>query len=246
MSDIHKDSFRFYRKRCLLREDEVSFQLVLEESDLRVTCTKDLSLPMLECLAELRGQIKAWIQVQPEFRTSLVPVEVAPRAPEIVRRMAHAARLAGVGPFAAVAGAVAHMTAERFAPRYPDLLLENGGDIYMYSTRERLVGLLPRAQQEDFIQLRLLPEDFPLSLCSSSARIGHSLSLGKGDMAMVRAADGALADAFATSFGNMLHQADDVERVLRRAEREQRHGVDGVFVQCAGRIGIWGKMELAD
>jgi ApbE superfamily uncharacterized protein (UPF0280 family) len=200
---------------------------------------------MLDLVNELRGQIKAWIRLQPEFRTSLAPVPVPAGAPEIVRRMAVGAELAGVGPFAAVAGAVAHMVAESFAGRFPDLIVENGGDIYIYSRRERIVGLLPNPQGA-LIGVRILPEDCPVSLCASSAHIGPSLSLGKGDLAVVRATDGALADACATALCNMLREAGDVDRAVRRAEDMQKIGVQGVFLQCAERIGIWGKMELAD
>ena len=243
MNKVYADFFRSYRERCVPRDNERVFQILVEETDLRVTCAEDLSLPMLELVTELRGQIKAWMQVQPEFRTSLAPVPVPAGAPEIVRRMAAGAELAGVGPFAAVAGTVAHMVAERFAGRSPDLIVENGGDIYIYSRRERIVGLLPDPQGEP-IGLRILPEDCPVSLCASSAHIGHSLSLGKGDLVVVRAADGALADACATMLCNMLREAKDVERAARRAESLQKIGVQGVFLQCAGRIGIWGKMEL--
>jgi ApbE superfamily uncharacterized protein (UPF0280 family) len=244
MRKVHTDFYRSYRERCVPRDNEHTFQVVVEETDLRVTCTEDLSLPMLELVTELRGQIKAWIQLQPEFRTSLTPVPVPASAPEIVRRMAAGAAPAGVGPFAAVAGTVAHMVAESFAVRSPDLIVENGGDIFMYSRRERVVGLLPNPQGE-LIGVRVLPEDCPVSLCASSAYIGHSLSLGKGDLAVVRAADGALADACATALCNMLREAKDVERAIRRAKSMQKIGVQGVFLQCAERIGIWGNMELA-
>ncbi len=244
MNKVHRDFFRSYRERCNPRENERVFQLVVEETDLRVTTTEDLSVMMLDTVTELRGQIKAWIRLQPEFRTSLAPVSVPDTAPEIVRRMAAAAALVDVGPFAAVAGTVAQMTAERFASRFPDLIIENGGDIYMFSTRERLVGLLPHPHSGELIGLRVRPEDCPLSLCASSAFIGHSLSLGRGDLVVVRAVDGALADACATALCNMLREAGDVERVLRRAERMTPLGVEGVFAQCAGRIGIWGKMEI--
>ncbi|MCL1796348.1 MAG: UPF0280 family protein, partial [Clostridia bacterium] len=119
MSKVHADFFRSYRKRCVPREDERTFQILVEETDLRVTCSEDFSLPMLELVTELRGQIKAWIQVQPEFRTSLAPVPVPAGAPEIVRRMAAGAELAGVGPFAPVAGTGAPMVADSFAGRSP-------------------------------------------------------------------------------------------------------------------------------
>ena len=84
-----------------------------------------------------------------------------------------------------------------------------------------------------------------MSLCASSGRIGHSLSFGQGDLAVAAARDAALADAAATAFGNMLRTADDVPNVIDRAQRMQSHGIEGVFAQCGGKVGLWG-LELAE
>ena len=83
-----------------------------------------------------------------------------------------------------------------------------------------------------------------MSLCASSATIGHSLSLGRGDLAVVRARDASLADAAATALGNRLRHAGDVEAALAWAEGMAEVGVEGAFVQCVGRLGLWGKIEL--
>lgn len=245
---VHTDSVRDYRKRATRHPGETVFQVVVEETDLRVTARTglpDLPDAVAAYVAELRGQIKAWMLLAPDFRTSLVPVPTPVSAPEIARRMAHGADLAGVGPFAAVAGAVAQMTAERFAAASPDIIVENGGDIYMCSCRDRVVGLLPDPAGGEMIGVVVKAADCPVSLCSSSATIGHSLSLGVGDIATVRARDASLADAAATLFGNMLQGPDDVVRVTERAAAMARLGIEGVFAQCGGRVGIWGNMELA-
>ena len=272
---VHTDHVRGYRKRTARHPGEVVFQVVVEETDLWVTARSSLSslsglsglpgqpvlpdlpdlpgLPDLPDLpdaiaayvTELRGQIKAWMLLAPDFRTSLVPVPTPASAPEVARRMAHGADLAGVGPFAAVAGTVAQMVAERFAPLSPDIIVENGGDIYICSQRDRVVGLLPDPASGEMIGVVVKAADCPVSLCSSSATIGHSLSLGVGDIAAVRARDASLADAAATLFGNMLRRADDVARVTERAAAMAHLGIEGVYAQCGGRVGIWGNMELA-
>jgi hypothetical protein len=251
---VHTDHVRGYRKRTARHADEVVFQVVVEETDLWVTARAGLpGLPDLADLpdriaayvTELRGQIKAWMLLAPNFRTSLVPVPTPDSAPEVARRMAHGADIAGVGPFAAVAGTVAQMVAERFAPISPDIIVENGGDIYICSRRDRVVGLLPDPASGEMIGVVVKAADCPVSLCSSSATIGHSLSLGVGDIAAVRARDASLADAAATLFGNMLQGPDDVARVTERAAAMAHLGIEGVYAQCGGRVGIWGNMELA-
>ncbi|WMW65579.1 UPF0280 family protein [Nitratidesulfovibrio liaohensis] len=251
---VHTDHVRGYRKRTARHPDEVVFQVVVEETDLWVTTSAghpgqpvqpDLPDQIAAYVTELRGQIKAWMLLVPDFRTSLVPVPTPASAPEVARRMAHGADIAGVGPFAAVAGTVAQMVAERFAPVSPDIIVENGGDIYICSQRDRVVGLLPDPASGEMIGVVVKAADCPVSLCSSSATIGHSLSLGVGDIAAVRARDASLADAAATLFGNMLQGPDDVARVTERAAAMAHLGIEGVYAQCGGRVGIWGNMELA-
>lgn len=241
---MYNGSERLYRGRCTAREGEYAFQLVVEETDLQVIVDarqRELARPMLDFVTSLRGQIKNWMTLHPEFRTSLVPVAAPEEAPEVVRRMAAGAAVADVGPFAAVAGVIAQMTAEAFVHVSPDIIIENGGDAYLFSQKDRVVGLLANPEEGTSIGVTVRREDCPVSLCASSAIIGHSLSLGRGDLAVARARDAALADAAATALCNMLRTGRDVRRALERAELL---GLEGAFVQCEGRIGVWGNMEL--
>ena len=118
MKGIHLDPHRRYRERCAPREGECGFQIVIGETDLRVTAVSPLPEGFKDALAArvraLRGELEAWIVLHPEFRHSLVPVPLSCPVPppEIVRRMAEASAIAGVGPFAAVAGTIAQMAAE--------------------------------------------------------------------------------------------------------------------------------------
>ena len=126
---IHLDPHRGYRERCAPRDGEHGFQLVIGETDLRVTAVSPLPEGFKDALAArvrtLRGELEAWIVLHPEFRHSLVPVPLSCSAPppEIVRRMTEASAIAGVGPFAAVAGTIAQMAAESLVDRSPDLII---------------------------------------------------------------------------------------------------------------------------
>lgn len=235
---------RAYRESVLTQPGEKRFQVVLEQTDLMVTAEADLSGPMLDMARVLRGELKNYMLTHPGFRESLVPVSVEDDAPEIVREMARASALVNVGPMAAVAGTIAQLLAERFAPRSPNLIVENGGDIFMRSTRERTVALLGDPQSGARLGLALAPRDFPVSVCASSATIGHSLSLGKGELVVVRSRSAALADAAATALANLIDTADDLDLLLARARKMGSIGVEGVFAQAGGKLGVWGKMEL--
>lgn len=93
---IHLDPHRGYRERCAPRDGEHGFQLVIGETDLRVTAVSPLPEGFKDALAArvrtLRGELEAWIVLHPEFRHSLVPVQLSCSAPppEIVRRMTEA------------------------------------------------------------------------------------------------------------------------------------------------------------
>lgn len=239
----HRSPFRTYR--AARRSDLVTFQLVIEETDLWVAARSDLAEPMADAVHELRGQIKAHAAIHPNFLTALAPLDAEPRAPDIIQRMCRATALCGVGPMAAVAGTVAQMVAERFVADSPDLLIENGGDTYLCSTTDRHIGILSIPDQDMRLCVPVAAAEFPCSFCASSAKIGHSLSFGAADLVVTRSRDAALADAAATALANRLKSAADMDAVLGLARSWEAIGLDGVFAQCAGQIGVWGKMELA-
>lgn len=236
---------RSYRAASV-RSDEKSFQALIEESDLWITCRKDApaDLPerVMHKLRELRSTLKAWVRLQPEFGLSLVPLEVPESAPQIIKSMAAGGQRFNVGPMAAVAGAVAEAVAREFAQESPEFIAENGGDIFMFSSRQRTVALLPNPASGVSIGIQIAASLFPLSVCSSSSTIGHSLSFGKGELVTVLAKDAALADAAATSLCNRLKGKGDLQMVLNFAEESPE--ILGLFAQCGGELGLWGDIEL--
>lgn len=244
MAGDHLSPDRDYRRTVGRERGEVAFQAVVEETDLYVVAEKNLSREVSDFLHEVRGEIKSRILVDPVFGKSLVPVDVPDSAPEIVRLMAAAGKACGVGPMAAVAGAVAQAVGDRFAGQSPNILVENGGDLYLRSTRERTVALLSDPESGSSLGLGLGVDEFPTALCSSSGRIGHSLSLGRGDLVTVRARDAAFADAAATALANLLQSPSDLDRVLAEARKLAKFGLQGVFAQFNEKLAVWGGLEL--
>jgi hypothetical protein len=241
---VFLSTHRAYREAIVPRPGECSFQVVLEHTDLFITAESDLSGPILDYVRELRGELKNFMLLTPGFRESLRPVPAPETAPRVAREMARAAELCNVGPMAAVAGTFAHLVAEHFAPVSPNILVENGGDITLFSTRERVVALLGDPATGARLGLRIPKGDFPLSLCGSSATIGPSLSLGQGELVVVRSKSGAFADAAATNLANLIDTGDDLDLVLARAKQLAPYGLEGVFAQAGGKLAVWGKMEL--
>ena len=157
--------------------------------------------------------------------------------------MARAGLAAGVGPMAAVAGAVCEAVAIGVGDSVRELILENGGDLYVASARERIIGIFAGNDARGrAIGLRLAPERTPIGVCTSSGRIGHSLSLGDSSAATVLARSCALADAAATAVGNRVRGRDGVREGVAAAR--DIPGVLGVVVLRDGKLGAWGDVEI--
>ena len=122
--------------------------------------------------------------------------------------------------------------------------MENGGETYLLSTRERLVALLADPESGAAVGLRIPAGAFPVAVCASSGTIGHSLSLGSGDLVAVCARDARFADAAATALANLLRSENDMDRVLKRARELAADGLQGVFAQYDAKVAAWGDLEL--
>lgn len=196
--------------------------------------------------AEIRKQrtiLDDYIQKTPEFRDSLTPITFSEEAPEIICRMSRAAELTGLGPMAAVAGTVSQMAVEAVLEVYPDetVIVENGGDIYLSGPTEITIGLYAgEASLSDKLALKISSEAMPLSVCSSSGNMGHSLSMGRCDLATVISKDASVADAAATLAANLVKEVEDIQPVLEKVENLK--GVQGVLIVKGDSIGIAGDM----
>ncbi len=241
---MYADPARTYRGRLAPRKNEIAFQVVLEQTDLWVAAEKDLRREILAHVEKIRGQLKTYIELHPEFARSLRPVGVENGAPALVAAMAEAGQRAGVGPMAAVAGAIAQSVADAFAGVSPNILVENGGDLYLHSTKDRVIGLLAKPIDGVRLGLALPAGRFPLAVCASSGRIGHSLSFGRADLVTVLARSGAMADAAATALANMVTRKEDLAPMLEAARSLRRHGLRGVFAQWEDEVAAWGDLEL--
>lgn len=189
-----------------------------------------------------RALLEAYIARHPQFRTSLIPVGLLPDAPPIVQRMQRAAAVAGVGPMAAVAGAIAQMAAEAaLAAGAREAIVENGGDTYLASPEAVTVALYAGATAvAGHLAFRVAPAAMPLSICSSSGRLGHSLSFGNCDLATVVSLDASLADAVATRAGNLVGTTLGLQEAC--AQVAAIAGVVGVLLVRDGQIALAGKL----
>lgn len=225
-------------------EDLTPFRVTIRETDLFLLAQRKLESETREAVIRYRWQIEEYIRNHPEFLTSLTPMGNEPHAPKIVKEMLKASRLANVGPMASVAGAIAEFVGKDLISFSPEVICENGGDIFIASSKERVVGIFAGKSPLSLkVGLRIKPGDTPLGVCSSSGTVGHSMSFGRADAVCVLSKSAALADAAATSIGNLIKGKGDIERGLNYGSHVE--GVIGVLIILGEVMGMRGELELA-
>ena len=234
---------RYYRDWSKDR-DLVSFNVVVKETDLYIRARKNYKEKAFEIVQRQRAALENYIARHPGFLTALVPFPVSADAPAIARSMEEAAEKVNVGPMAAVAGAFAEFVGKDLLKFSSEIIVENGGDIFLKTAKTRLVGVYAgeNSPLTGKIALKIEPADTPLGICTSSGTVGHSLSFGKSDAVVVLAPSAALADAAATAIGNIVKAETDIEIALEFARGVS--GLVGVAVIINDKMGVWGKVNL--
>ncbi|AEH50617.1 UPF0280 family protein [Pseudothermotoga thermarum] len=221
------------------------FVVQVEETDLWIEIDRfepQIKEAVYKLVKKLREDLKRYIKHHSNFLTSLEPVQVEQNAPEIVLEMAQAGNLAKVGPMAAVAGAVADKVGKFLSEEFncKEVIVENGGDIYLKSQNEVIVGIYAgKSPLSGKVGLKIPPGEW--GICTSSGTVGHSLSFGKADAVTIVSENATIADAFATYYCNMVKDKKDVEKVLEIVDKNY---VKTIVVIIEDKLGIVGEHEL--
>jgi ApbE superfamily uncharacterized protein (UPF0280 family) len=233
---------RSYRNR-VQKAGLTAFRVQVNETDLHVQAAFSLEDLTRELVLRHRGHIEAFMASHPGFAAALEPWSEEPLAPPVVRDMIDAGRRTGTGPMAAVAGAIAERVGRGLLERSPEVIVENGGDIFLKVGGPLVVALFAGESPLSLrMGLRLDPAGQALGVCTSSATVGHSLSFGRADAVCVAAANCPLADAAATALANRVKDPESMARVLDLAGRIP--GVIGAVAVCGSRCAAWGDVEI--
>ena len=220
-----------------------SFRVVVQETDLQVHADGILYKEARDLILQYRGQVEAYIQNYPEFLSTHSPWPMTGPAPEIVVDMINAAARVGVGPMAAIAGAIAEQVGRGLLNYSDQVVVENGGDVFMQTNRPVTVGIFAGPSPLSMrIGLQLGGNQQPVAVCTSSGTVGHSFSLGKADAVCVVAECCALADAAATSIANRIGSPADIDAALNAGKHIKE--INGLVIVVADRLGVWGQLEV--
>lgn len=227
-----------------------SFLVNYKETDLWIgidpaSFKEEMKAVSLQKTKELRSILEQYLLKDPIFGKTFEPHQAEPNAPVIVKIMADSASKAGVGPMAAVAGAFSEAVGLHLLEHFDiqELVVENGGDIFLKIKRNLLMSVYAGSSPlSEKIGIEIQASESPLGVCTSAGTVGPSSSFGKADAVMISCRNTALADAFATGFGNLVKTPEDIQEVI--SQTEQFSEILSAVIICSDKIGIRGKFEM--
>ncbi len=232
---------RVYRN--LVHSHLQACRVTVQQTDLGIYANGPVEAVAREAVLAERGYIEAYIRQNAEFLHTLQPFPEDPLAPRIVQEMIQAGAAAGVGPMAAVAGAVAQRVGQILLLHSNEVIVENGGDIFLSVDQPVTIGLFAGASPLSLkIGIKVDPVAGIRAVCTSSGTVGHSLSFGRADAACVLAQSCALSDAAATALGNRVKSAADIEAAIEWGRSVP--GLMGFVIVVGDKLGAWGELEI--
>ncbi len=192
-----------------------------------------------------RCNLEAYIHTHPIFQWALDPVAVDVDAPQIARLAAGAAEIAGVGPMAAIPGALAELALEAMLATGSRInIIENGGEIAAASTEPVKIGIYAgKSALSGRTGFLLSPLDFPVGIATSSTTVSHALNFGQTDAAVIVANTASMADAVAKAASNAVRGDDFEASVQSGLEAVEKIGhVRGALIIRDRFIGVVGKL----
>jgi len=227
------------------------YHFIEKESDITIISeSKNAILKAKEGFFLHRKILEKYVSQNNKFLTSFSPIRIKTEF-EIVNLMSEASILCEVGPMATVAGAFADIMMDLMKEEDdPNIipakiaLVENGGEIAVDSEKEMKIALFAGYNELNLnIGFLIEKRNCPVGIGTSSATIGHAISLGQADAVTVFGKNATLADGAATRIANLVKGAD-VEKSIKKAldAAEDIEGVFGVFISRDNKIGQVGKL----
>lgn len=239
--DFKKITERSYRR--LVHGRLTPMRITVQETDLSVYSQGLRADEIKDAVIVQRGYLENYIRCFPAFAQTLAPWQEDALAPPIVQDMIRAARLAGVGPMAAVAGAIAERVGADLLRWTDEIIIENGGDIYIKSAHPLTVGVFAGHSPLSMkVGIEIDAAEKPQAVCTSSGSVGPSLSKGRADAVCVVGPACSVADAAATAIANRVSTARDVQPAIQWGRTIE--GVEGILVIMTRKVGMWGRIRV--
>lgn len=220
-------------------------EIDLDQTHIRLT-TDLASHELKRYIFSIRRDLENYIMKNKDFSLSLDPIKSDDDLPLIVRRMIDSSAVADVGPMACVAGTISELSLDYLisnGSRYS--IVENGGDIALVNDRDVLCGIYSNNQVlGNDIAFKVKSRKNPLGICTSSGKIGHSISFGMSDSVSVIAKSPSLADGLATRIANEVTGESSEDRVANALEcgENYKEFFDGVLIISDNHVATLGRL----
>ena len=199
-----------------------------------------------EYIIYIRNELENYLLKDQDFLLALEPIKRDGNLPLIVKTMVESSNIADVGPMACVAGTISEMSLDYLIAndsRYS--IIENGGDIAMINDEEVLCGIYSNNEVlGNDIAFKIKSRKRPLGICTSSGKIGHSISFGTSDSVTVISKSASIADGLATRIANDVEGPtgeDKVSNALESAD-EYKEFFTGVLIVSDDYVGTSGSL----
>jgi len=213
----------------------------IEETAATIAAEREFIEFAVDAIKAARLDIERQIRKDDFFMTTIEPYDPPSGSSSVVRRMCEAARAAGVGPMATVAGGIAQEAAEAMiAHGCTHCWVDNGGDIALVLEQPATVEIFSNPGSSNAIGLELEPTNGLIGVCTSSGRIGHSISFGDSDAAVAISDDAYLADALATAIANAVKDRSSMNRCFDGLKHLR--GFTGGLVLRDGDVAMFGRL----
>jgi len=217
----------------------VTSRIEIQETAATIAAERRFIARAVDAMKAARRDIERQIRKDRFFLTTLEPYDSELCTSETTARMCAAAKLAGVGPMATVAGAIAQAALDAMASEgCTHAWVDNGGDIALVLESPITLEVFTTPGSSKAFAFDLRTTGRKMGICSSSGRLGHSISFGDSDVAVAIADDAVVADAFATALGNEVKDRESLGRCFDTLNNTK--SVIGGLVMMDGEVAIYG------
>ena len=220
-------------------------QIDLDQTHIRLT-TDLANHDLKRYIFSIRKDLENYILKNEDFLLSLDSIKTDDDLPLIVKTMIDSSAIADVGPMACVAGTISELSLDYLIANDSKYsIVENGGDIALINDRDVLCGIYSNNQVlGNNIAFRIKSRKKPLGICTSSGKIGHSISFGVSDSVSVIARFPSIADGLATRIANEVNGETSEDKVANALEcgENYKEFYEGVLIISDGHVGTIGKL----
>lgn len=218
----------------------------INQTHIRLTTdTKNNNLKPL--IHRIHKDLNSFINLNKEFLLSIDSLSYnSNNLPEIIQLMIESSKKAQVGPMACVAGSISEICLNHLIKlNSKHTIIENGGDIAIINNKTVLCGIYSNNTTiGNKIAFKIKPQKTPIGICTSSGKIGHSISFGNSDSVTVISNSSSTADGLATKIANEVKGKNSNEAISNGLEISEnyREFFKGVLIICEDNIGTIGRL----